>query len=138
MKHTAAKRIAGHFTLVAAGTILGLASGAPAQHGIGEPRLPGTDRLDWKGHPEDFSARMVRGIHRFLHRKLDEAAQERERHWDRDLSSAKAYTESIRPNRERFRRIIGLIDARRPVEMERFGTDANPALVAEGGSFRVF
>ncbi|MHC4878847.1 MAG: alpha/beta hydrolase family protein, partial [Planctomycetota bacterium] len=55
---------------------------------------------------------MVDGIDRFCLREIRAARQNRERHWNRDFSSAEAYAKSIAPNRERFREYIGAVDPR--------------------------
>jgi len=74
-----------------------------------EPVLPGTTALTMQG---DLAAQMVDGIHQFLLRRTQEAAQERPRLWQRDYQSVEAYNRSVSPNRERFRQIIGTVDAR--------------------------
>src|ERR1700728_652654 len=66
--------------------------------------LPGTKALTVEG---DLSAKMLEGLHRFAERKIDESIELRAKYWQRDLASPEAYEKSIRPNRERFRRIIG-------------------------------
>ena len=48
------------------------------------------------------------------------------------------YDKSVEPNRQRFTKIIGVVDPRVPVKMERFGDDDNPALVAATDSYRVY
>ena len=55
---------------------------------------------------------MVDGIHQFLLNRTAEAAKERAGLWNRDDSSAQADDRSVSGNRERFRRIIGAVDAR--------------------------
>ncbi|HWE36248.1 MAG TPA: dienelactone hydrolase family protein [Isosphaeraceae bacterium] len=97
--------------------------------------LPGTRPMTEGG---DLSARMLDGLHRFLDRKVDESVRSRERLWRRDPSSREVYEDSIRANRISFRRIIGLIDPRRPTTMQRFGDDDRPALVAEDDRLRVY
>lgn len=96
--------------------------------------LPGTRPLAWEG---DLSEKMMDGAHRYIERKIDESIDARQQHWDRDLSSRAAYEESVAPNRERFRKIIGVVDEREPAAMEWFGSKANPALVAETETYRV-
>ena len=87
----------------------------------------------------DLSARMRKGIDRFITREGERAAKDRGRHWKRDLSSAEAYSRSIHPNRQRLRRMIGLVDERIPfTALELIATTAAPALVAETDTFRVF
>ena len=91
--------------------------------------LPGTRPLTEDG---DLSKAMLDGLHRFAERKIDASVQTRAKLWHRDPSSPEAYERSIRANRESFRKIIGVVDPRLPVTMERFGDDDAPALVAEG------
>jgi hypothetical protein len=97
--------------------------------------LPGTQPLDWQG---DLSERMMDGAHRFVERKIGESIEKRQLHWKRDFSSRQAYEASVEPNRRRFKKIIGVVDSRLPVRLERFGDDDNPALVAETPQYRVF
>jgi dienelactone hydrolase len=99
-----------------------------------KPTLPGSKPLTVEG---DLSAKMLEGLHRFAERKIDESVKLRAKHWQR-VSSAEAYEKSILPNRERFRRIIGVVDERVPVAMERYGDDDSPALVAETDNYRVY
>ncbi len=42
------------------------------------------------------------------------------------------------PNRERLRKILGIVDRRVPVRIERFGDDANPALVAKTDRYCIY
>jgi dienelactone hydrolase len=97
--------------------------------------LPGTQALTWEG---DLSERMMDGAHRFVERKIERSIQNRAQYWKRDLTSLSNYENSVEPNRQRFTKIIGVIDPRVPVTMERFGDDDNPALVAATDSYRVY
>src|SRR2546427_5198094 len=97
--------------------------------------LPGTQPLTWTG---DLSEKMMDGAHRFVERKIDESIQTRQKYWKRDLSSRLAYERSVEPNRNRFMMNIGVVDARLPARMERFGDDNNPALVAEMDTYQVY
>lgn len=97
--------------------------------------LPGTKSLTWQG---DLSVRMMDGAHRFVERKIRESIGARQAHWRRDLSSRQAYEDSVEPNRNRFLHAIGLVDPRVPPAMERFGTQDNPALVAESEKYRIY
>ncbi len=97
--------------------------------------LPQTQRLDW---PEaDLSGRLMDGAHKFIERKIEESTGKRGEFWHRDFSSAAGYTDSVRSNRVHLQTIIGAVDARLPAKMERFGDDANPALVAETSRYTV-
>src|SRR5581483_11589076 len=101
-----------------------------------EPQqLPGTLALDWQ---DDLSVRMMDGAHRFVERKIAESVQSRQKHWHRDLSSRDAYERSVAENRRRFETIIGAVDPRMPPDMERFGDDERPALVAETDTLDVY
>ena len=99
--------------------------------------LPGTQPLTLDG---DLAARMLEGMDRFLSRELTASASRRDSRWTREFSSAEAYEKSVAPNRERFRRIIGLVDRR--VEFETPGLEADVShpdgLVATGAGYRVF
>ena len=97
--------------------------------------LPKTRPLTETG---DLSKKMLDGAHRFAERKIEESIAERAKRWKRDASSRNAYEKSIQANRESFLRSIGVVDARRPASMERFGDDDNPALTAETATFRVY
>jgi dienelactone hydrolase len=97
--------------------------------------LPGTQALTWEG---DLSERMMDGAHRFIERKIERSIQNRPQYWKRDLASLSIHEKSIEPNRQRFTKIIGVVDPRLPVKMERFGDDDNPALVAATDDYRVY
>ena len=97
--------------------------------------LTGTAPLDWEG---DLSVKMMDGAHRFVERKIRESVAGRQQHWKRDLSSPRAYQESVEPNRQRFREITGVVDARVAPSMERFADAGGPELVAESPAVRVY
>ncbi len=71
--------------------------------------LNGSAALKMEG---DISAQMVMGIDKFLMAETARSIVERQKHWHRDFSSARAYEASIQPNRERLRKIIGAVDPR--------------------------
>lgn len=71
--------------------------------------FPNTSPLALDG---DIASRMVDGIDRFLLRKIDESANDRKTHWNRDFASDDAYSRSIQSNRDRFSRIVGAHDDR--------------------------
>ncbi len=99
------------------------------------PRLPDTAPLTWQ---DDLADKMMDGLHTCIERRIAQSVEKRARHWKRDFSSAVAYDQSVQPNRQRFRKVIGVVDDRVPVRMERFGDDDTPALVAATGRYRVF
>ncbi len=98
--------------------------------------LPHTRHLEWP--EEDLSARLMTGAHRFVERKIAEAPARRAALWARDYSSPQAYEKSIESNRTRLKTILGALDERLPAAMERYGDEANPALVAETERMRIY
>jgi len=88
-------------------TVGGLAADAPKV-------LSGTEPLALQG---DLSAQMVAGIDKFLMQEIDRSLKERDKKWNRDFASADAYQKSIEPNRERFRKMIGAVDPRVPIDV---------------------
>src|SRR6516164_5547428 len=97
--------------------------------------LPDTKPLTREG---DLAAQMVEGIDKYLMRELAASVEKRKQYWKPDFSSAEAYTKSVQPNRERLKKILGLVDARvSPVEMEYVGTETQPALIAETDAYKI-
>jgi len=80
-----------------------------AQERVFGPPLAGTAPLTLEG---DIAAQMVAGIDKFLLREIDLSVQRREKHWNRDFSSPEAYSKSIEPNRQRLKKILGVVDDR--------------------------
>jgi dienelactone hydrolase len=102
---------------------------------LGDP-LPGTQRLTMEG---DIAAKMVAGIDKFLLREIDLSVERREKHWKRDFSSPEAYNKSIEPNRQRLKKILGVVDDRVPFDVpELVGTTEHSALVGRGESYEIF
>ncbi|MFL5245125.1 MAG: dienelactone hydrolase family protein [Gemmataceae bacterium] len=98
--------------------------------------LSGTKPLTADG---DLAAKMVEGIDKYLMRELADSVLKRKEHWKPDYSSVDAYTKSIEPNRQRLRKILGVVDPRvTPVEMEYVGTAKRPALIAETDAYKVY
>jgi dienelactone hydrolase len=113
-----------------------LAAGVPALRAEEPAVLPGTKPLRAEG---DLSAQMRAGIDRLAARETERAVRERGQFWKRDLSSRAAYERSVAPNRERLRRMIGLVDERLPLtDLELVATTRIPALLAETDTFQVF
>ena len=114
---------------------LALASLALTVCGAESPTLPNSQPLTLTG---DLSAQMHQAALREMDKTIADSVSTRAQFWKRDLSSEEAYVRSIAPNRERFRKMIGLVDPRVPTAMERFGDDRNPALIAETSRYRVY
>jgi dienelactone hydrolase len=82
--------------------------------------LPGTKPLTESG---DLASKMVAGIDKYLMREIDKAAK----------------TEVAKPDRERLKKILGVIDQRiRPVKLEYVGEGTPSALVAETKAYKVY
>lgn len=119
--------------LQGAGAVLGAAARSDGQQTPGDGLSAA--ELTWQG---DLSERMMDGAHRFVERKIAESITARAAHWHRNLASPAAYEASIESNRARFCTIIGLVDARNAVKMERFGHEDDSPLVAQTADFKVF
>lgn len=105
---------------------------ATAAETTAPPTLPGTEPIPW---PEaDLSERLMDGAHAFVEREIAAVAGARASRWAYDFTSPEAYARSVAPNRERFRRLIGLADDRvSPVAFEIFGErTTTPAGAAAG------
>jgi dienelactone hydrolase len=96
--------------------------------------LPGTQPLDWTGDP---SVRMMDGAHAFVDRKIAESVAGRARFWTRDFSSRAAYEKSVEPNRARFCKVMGVVDVRVPVVIERYADGDDPLVVFENDTYRI-
>src|SRR6266545_4201641 len=91
--------------------------------------LPGTKPLTMQG---DLAAQMVAGIDKYLTRGLAASVAKRAAHWKQDFSSPEAYAKSVRPNRERLKKMLGVVDQRLPVkELEYVASSTEPALFME-------
>jgi dienelactone hydrolase len=101
----------------------------------GDP-LPGTERLTMEG---DIAAQMVAGIDKFLLRELELSVERREKSWKRDFSSPEAYNKSIEPNRQRLKKILGVVDERVPFDApELVATTKQSGLVGRGENYEIF
>jgi dienelactone hydrolase len=96
--------------------------------------LPGTKPLTAEG---DLAAQMVAGIDKYLMRELAASVEKRKQYWKPDFSSPEAYARSVQPNRERLKKILGVIDPHVPVEMQYVASTDQPALVAETDAYKV-
>lgn len=134
---TSAIRLAG-LALAAAIWVTCTAAGRAASEQLptAAGSLPQTAVLDWP--EEDLSRRMMNGAHRFVERQIADSPARSRRFWKYDASSTTAWNAAIERNRDRLREIIGVVDVRVPSNLERFGDDENPALVAETSRYRVY
>jgi dienelactone hydrolase len=106
----------------------------PAVAIAAEP-LPETKPLTAEG---DLAAQMVAGIDKYLMRALEASVERRKQYWKPDFSSPEAYTKSVQPNRERLKKILGVVDERVPfTDLEYVGGPKMPSLVAETDTYKV-
>ncbi|MBM3888236.1 MAG: hypothetical protein FJ388_03825, partial [Verrucomicrobia bacterium] len=101
---------------------------------LAEP-LPGTQLLTGTN---DLSMDMVAGIDRFLDRELAASVERRAAKWKRDFSSPEAYAKSVEPNRERFKKIIGVVDERVKPELHLLATPTQSGQAGEGWGYKIF
>jgi dienelactone hydrolase len=98
--------------------------------------LPETKPLTRDG---DLAAQMVEGIDKYLMRELAASVERRQQYWKPDFSSVEAYRKSVQPNRERLKKILGVVEERVPfTEFEFVGTSKQTPLVAETAMYQVF
>jgi dienelactone hydrolase len=98
--------------------------------------LPDTKPLTAEG---DLAAQMVAGIDKYLMRALAEAPDKRKDLWNPDYTSAEAYAKSIQPQRERLRKILGVVDPRVTFkELDYLSGTSQPALVGEGAGYKIY
>src|SRR5215469_6413597 len=98
--------------------------------------LPETKPLTRDG---DLAAQMVEGIDKYLMREIAASVEKRKQYWKVDYSSPAAYQKSIQPNRERLKRILGVVDKRVPLtDLEYVSSTKHPALVAETKQYKVY
>ena len=116
--------------------VLGGLAGVPSRAAEPQNILPQTEPLMLSG---DLSAQMVEGIDRFLMRELDRSVKERAKLWHRNFASHRAYEKSIAPNRERFKKYLGVVDPRVPEpKLELVSSPERPAKLAETDQLTVY
>ena len=97
--------------------------------------LPNTQELDDKG---DLAMKMVAGIDKYLARELAASPEKRKQYWKPDYSSPEAYAKSVEPNRQRLKKILGIVDERKKFDdIEYVGGPKTPSLVAETDLYKV-
>lgn len=97
--------------------------------------LPGTAPLVWQG---DFAKQMVAGIDGFFTQEIAASVENRKELWHRDFSSHENYGASIAANRDRFKKIIGVVDPREKVSMKLAGTIEKPAFIGQGDGYKIY
>jgi dienelactone hydrolase len=103
----------------------------------GQPQLHDhTAPLELRG---DLAAQMVEGIHRYLDRATSVSVESREKLWKRDYRSAERYSQSVAPNRDHLRTIIGAVDQRLPATAIRLeGTNPETPAIGSGSGYKIY
>src|SRR5438876_6225086 len=115
--------------LFAACFVLTQASVASAQP------LSGTKPLEIKG---DLARHMLDGIDKYLDRAGKDAQAKRKDYWHPNFESTEAYQKSVQPNRDRLKKILGVVDQRVPFkDLEYIATTGQGSLVAENEQYKV-
>ncbi|MBY5959400.1 dienelactone hydrolase family protein [Membranicola marinus] len=91
-------------------------------------KMPQTDLLEHEVQWENI----IDGVRMFYEKRIEKLKPRRRRHWDRDTSSTEAYEKSVAPNRDRFRSLLGAIDKREHMSLDR------GRLVAETKDYTVY
>ena len=98
--------------------------------------LSGTNPLTIGG---DLAAQMVTSLDEFVAQAVTDSVESRQRLWNRNYHSHEAYTASIAPNRERFRKYIGCVDERTPIDaLHYIATTAQTAEIAKAKGYTVY
>ncbi len=88
---------------------------------------------------ENLRSDMINGICHYFEKALRSSPGFRETYWQRDYSSLEGYSKSIEPDRSRFKKIIGVVDERSPVEeLNLVETTSMKSLVAETDRFKIY
>lgn len=104
--------------------------------GAADSVLDGTAPLTSNG---DLAVQMVEGIRQFLLKETVREAAKRGERWKRDYASVELYEKSVAANRQRFREIIGAVDARVAAQTpELLASVATPAQIAQGTNYSVY
>lgn len=87
----------------------------------------------------DFASLMVDGADVFLLKQIQDAKRNRGQFWSYDTSSVQAFTQSVQPNRERLKHMLGVRDDRIPFAApELLATVEHGGLVATGQGYKVY
>lgn len=98
--------------------------------------LPGTNLLTMQG---DLAAQMVASLDDFVTHTATDSVESRQALWNRHYHSHVAYADSIAPNRGRFKRYIGCVDERTPIDsLHYIATTAQTAEIAKADNYTVY
>lgn len=86
----------------------------------------------------DLASDMIDGIDRFLLKKIDEAANNRGKNWQLDLTSDASLLDSLKPHREALAKILGVVDPRVKQQLDAASIDHEFSTAAGVGSSERF
>jgi cephalosporin-C deacetylase-like acetyl esterase len=81
---------------------------------------------------------MVDGIGKYLDRATAVSVKKRTAHWKPDYATPQAFAKSLEPQRQRLRKILGVVDQRLPPAMAYVGTTDRPALLGDTKEYRIY
>ena len=88
---------------------------------------------------EQIRPQMLKEVLSYFEQELKSSPTLRETRWHRNYQSQKDYLESISQNRERFKKIIGVVDERKDIEeITLIESSEQKALIAETDGFKVY
>ncbi|MFA7065913.1 MAG: hypothetical protein WC199_03935 [Dysgonamonadaceae bacterium] len=100
--------------------------------------LTGTELLSLTD-PRELRSQMIGGMFRYFEQELKSTSINREKHWNRNYSSVEEYEKSVISNRERFKKITGIIDEREQFDgLILLESTAQKALVAQTANYSVY
>ncbi len=102
---------------------------------VADDTFVGTAPLNIEG---DIASLMIDELDAFLLRETGAAMARRARHWRRDTTSAAAYETSIEPNRDRFKKSVGIQEERlATAALQLVASTSAPARLASGPGYEI-
>ncbi|WP_139240209.1 alpha/beta hydrolase family protein [Fodinibius roseus] len=81
---------------------------------------------------------ILSGINNYLTRYTEKIIERRHEYWDRNTRSIEAYRESVAPNRNKLKEILGVVDPRAPVRMVSEGMETKAPVVGESANSTIY
>lgn len=108
------------------------------QNLTGEEYLKDTRPLELESI-EALRSEMIGGMFSYFSKILESGSLNKKQYWNRNYSSTREYEESVTSNRERFKKITGIVDVRIPFDgLVLLESTAQKALVAETDNYSVY
>ena len=105
---------------------------SPDNHLSGTKLLPKTEVIGLRDQ-------MIGGMSQYFEKELKLSPLNREIHWRRNYSSTANYLESVSSNRDRFKKITGVVDEREAIqELILNESTSQKAMVAETDAYTVY